>query len=82
MLGDLPGSSPWELLGAVGANHGGAGIRVGISLLVDNISQLYIDITVAVTLVQTAVVAAIFLDGAQSCGHHPNLQPVRWRFCV
>ena len=73
----------------MGANHSGAAggqisIRGGITLRLDNISRLCFDITgrVAVTLVQTAGVAAIFLDGAHSCGHHPNLQPVSLRFCA
>ena len=81
VLGDLPGPSSGKLLGAVGANHGGAGWRLigdGISLHVGNITG-----RVAVALVQTAcVAAAIVLDGAHSCRHHPNLQPVSSRFCA
>ena len=80
MLGDFPGTSPGKLLGTVGANHGGAGWRLignNISLHVGNITG-----RVAVALVQTAGVAAVVLDGAHSCRHHPNLQPVGSRFCV
>ena len=83
VLRDFPGTSPGKLLGTVGANHGGAGWRLigdNISLHVDNITG-----RVAVALVQTAcVAAAIVLDGAHSCRHHPNLQPVTVssRFCA
>ena len=64
VLGDFPGTSSRKLLGAVGANHGGAGgcwIGIGdsISLHVDSFAG-----RTAVTLVKNA---AIFLDGADSC---------------
>ena len=80
VLRDFPGAPSWKLLGAVGANHGGAGWRLignNISLHVGNITG-----RVAVALVQTAGVAAVVLDGAHSCRHHPNLQPVGSRFCA
>ena len=78
VLGDFPGTSSGELLGAVGANHGGAGGGlIGISLYVDNVTG-----RVAVALLETAGVAAVVLDDAHSCRHHPNLQPVCLRFCA
>ena len=80
VLGNFPGTSSGKLLGAVGANHGGAGWR----LIIDHISLHVGNITgrVAVALVQTAGVAVIVLDGAHSGRHHPNLQPVGSRFCA